>query len=92
MLNYFLYFQISLVALNILGNEVEDNNNSVSPDGEGGSVPSSVRPDLPPGELPPHHDLAFSMFVDSEVAATIHLLEDRKTTAIRGNCYCFNYA
>ncbi|XP_063853634.1 centrosomal protein of 104 kDa-like isoform X2 [Scylla paramamosain] len=34
-----LYNQVGVVGVNVLGNEIEDNNNSVSPDGEGGVVP-----------------------------------------------------
>ncbi|KAG7159741.1 Centrosomal protein of 104 kDa-like [Homarus americanus] len=53
-----LYNQIGLVALNAKSNEVEANNNSVSPDGEGGQVPGGRQQ-----EVPLYHDLAFAMYV-----------------------------
>ncbi|XP_069990312.1 centrosomal protein of 104 kDa isoform X3 [Penaeus vannamei] len=77
-----LYNQIGLVAINILGNEVETNNNSVSPDGEGGQVPSARDQ-----EVPIYHDLAFAMYVDTQVAATIRTLEDRRLAAMREQRY-----
>nr|XP_045590600.1 centrosomal protein of 104 kDa-like [Procambarus clarkii] len=73
-----LYNQVGLVAINLLGNELETNNNSVSPDGEGGQVPGGD-----PQAVPLYHDLAFAMYVDTQVAATIRTLEDRRAAAVR---------
>ncbi|XP_050702856.1 centrosomal protein of 104 kDa-like isoform X2 [Eriocheir sinensis] len=73
-----LYNQVGLVGVNVLGNEVEDNNNSVSPDGEGGQVPGGQKG----GDVPLYHDLAFSMYVDAQVAETIKVLEERKAVAL----------
>ena len=115
------------MAVNIIGNEVEDNNNSVSPDGEGGHVPSSRphnsqhhgggveggrhggeggrhggegsrhgeggkhgenerqgREEEAEEEFPFHHDLAFSMYVDTGVTAIIQQLQERRAVASRG--------
>ncbi|KAG0724929.1 Centrosomal protein [Chionoecetes opilio] len=43
-----LYNQVGLIGVNVIGNEVEDNNNSVSPDGEGGRVPGGRRGAISP--------------------------------------------
>ncbi|KAF2359599.1 hypothetical protein FHG87_009640 [Trinorchestia longiramus] len=76
--------RVALVAVNVLGNEVEDNNNSVSPDGEGGRVPSMRRAEgegEEGTEFPPHHDLAFSMYVDTEVIAVMQQLSLKRLAA-----------
>ncbi|KAK8741396.1 hypothetical protein OTU49_002199 [Cherax quadricarinatus] len=77
-----LFNQVGLVAINVLGNEVEANNNSVSPDGDGGQVPAGD-----PQAVPLYHDLAFAMYVDTQVAATIRTLEDRRAAAVREKRY-----
>ncbi|XP_068203102.1 centrosomal protein of 104 kDa [Palaemon carinicauda] len=77
-----LYNQIGIVGISILGNEVEANNNSVSPDGEGGHVPSSREQ-----EVPLYHDLAFAMYVDTQAASIIKNLEDRRAAALREERY-----
>ncbi|XP_045109405.1 centrosomal protein of 104 kDa-like [Portunus trituberculatus] len=71
-----LYNQVGVVGVNVLGNEIEDNNNSVSPDGDGGVVPGRGG-----GDVPLYHDLAFSMYVDGRVAASIRDLEERRRVA-----------
>ena len=80
------------MAVNVIGNEVEDNNNSVSPDGEGGQVPSrrgggggdGTKKDEEEAEFPPYHDLAFSMYVDTEVTGIIQQLDLKRQAAGRG--------
>ncbi|RXG67206.1 Centrosomal protein [Armadillidium vulgare] len=73
-----IHFKVAIVALNILGNEVEDNNNSVSPDGEGGKVPSQRDSK---GDTPLKQDLAFTMYVDSHVAEVITQMEIKREKA-----------
>ena len=76
----YVCFQVAIVALNVYGNEVEDNNNSVSPDGDGGSVPSKGAASIPLSE-----DLAFAMYVDSTVVETIKKLDDKIIPAKQGD-------
>ena len=80
----FSLFQVALVAVTILGNEVEANNNSMSPDGEGGQIPSSHHESE---DLSITDDIAFSMYVDVDVADTIRKLEAVASSAYKGTWY-----
>lgn len=72
---------MSLIAVNVLGTEVETKRSTV--DDEVTEKVNAILND--PEYLSPYDDLAFDMYVDTEVAKIIGEMEIKKHTAVISN-------
>ncbi|XP_078498758.1 centrosomal protein of 104 kDa [Lissotriton helveticus] len=96
---YNLYNQVALVAINIVGDPVDYNEESITPtrdtliDHYLGSSPDDPALDGTyvgkPDAFSPLDDLAFDMYQDPEVAQIIRKLDEKKHDAVRHERYDF---
>lgn len=77
--SYNTYNQVSLIAINVLGTEIEMRRSSTT----GESLAEKLSAILnDPEYTSPYDDLAFDMYVDTEVAKIIREMEIKKHTAV----------
>ncbi|KAF5298712.1 hypothetical protein FQA39_LY11722 [Lamprigera yunnana] len=85
---YNLHNQISLIAINVLGNDVDSRKNSIVENETTTDKLNALIND--PEYLSPYDDLAFEMYVDIDVANIIREMELKKHLAVLGER--FEYA
>lgn len=77
--SYNTYNQVSLIAINVLGNETEVRRSSTTDDSLDDRLCSILND---PEYISPYDDLAFDMYVDTEVAKIIRDMEVKKHLAV----------